>query len=55
MRRQRIVDAPAGRVEVALAERLLREHKIDQLAVVDSAGKAVGLVDVQDLLDTRIG
>jgi arabinose-5-phosphate isomerase len=37
------------------AERLLRAHKIDQLAVVDPAGKAVGLVDVQDLLDTRIG
>ena len=37
------------------AERLLRVHKIDQLAVVDEAGKAVGLVDVQDLLDTRIG
>src|SRR5262245_20593655 len=37
------------------AERLLRAHKIDQLAVVDAAGKAVGLVDVQDLLDTRVG
>jgi arabinose-5-phosphate isomerase len=37
------------------AERLLREHKIDQIAVVDPAGKAVGLVDVQDLLDTRVG
>ena len=37
------------------AERLLRAHKIDQLAVIDSAGKAIGLVDVQDLLDTRIG
>jgi arabinose-5-phosphate isomerase len=37
------------------AERLLREHKIDQIAVVDTAGKAVGLVDVQDLLDTRVG
>jgi arabinose-5-phosphate isomerase len=37
------------------AERLLREHKIDQIAVVDAAGKAIGLVDVQDLLDTRIG
>ncbi len=37
------------------AERLLREHKIDQIAVVDAAGKAVGLVDVQDLLDTRVG
>ncbi|NOT31308.1 MAG: KpsF/GutQ family sugar-phosphate isomerase [Planctomycetes bacterium] len=37
------------------AERLLREHKIDQIAVVDGAGKAVGLVDVQDLLATRVG
>jgi arabinose-5-phosphate isomerase len=37
------------------AERLLRAHKIDQIAVVDAGGKAVGLVDVQDLLDTRVG
>jgi len=37
------------------AERLLREHKIDQIAVVDAEGRAVGLVDVQDLLDTRVG
>lgn len=37
------------------AERLLREHKIDQIAVTDAGGQAVGLVDVQDLLDTRIG
>jgi len=37
------------------AERLLREHKIDQIAVVDGDGKAVGLLDVQDLLDTRAG
>jgi arabinose-5-phosphate isomerase len=37
------------------AERELRAHKIDQLAVVDASGRAVGLVDVQDLLDTRIG
>jgi arabinose-5-phosphate isomerase len=37
------------------AEYLLRAHKIDQIAVVDPDGKAVGLVDVQDLLDTRVG
>jgi arabinose-5-phosphate isomerase len=37
------------------AERLLREHKIDQIAVVDADGRAVGLLDVQDLLDTRVG
>jgi arabinose-5-phosphate isomerase len=40
---------------VADAERELRAHKIDQIAVVDAAGRAVGLVDVQDLLDTRAG
>jgi arabinose-5-phosphate isomerase len=37
------------------AECLMRANKIDQIAVVDSAGRAVGLVDVQDLLDTRVG
>lgn len=37
------------------AERELRAHKIDQIAVVDADGRAVGLVDVQDLLDTRAG
>jgi arabinose-5-phosphate isomerase len=35
------------------AERVLRENRIDQLAVVDERGLAVGLIDVQDLLDTR--
>ena len=33
------------------AHRLLREHKKDQAPVVDEAGRVVGLVDVQDLLD----
>ena len=36
------------------AERVLRENKIDQIAVVDPEGRAVGLLDVQDLLDTRV-
>jgi len=35
------------------AERLMRENKIDQIAVIDNEGHAVGLLDVQDLLDTR--
>jgi arabinose-5-phosphate isomerase len=35
------------------AERLLRQHKIDQIAVVDVELRAVGLLDVQDLLSTR--
>jgi arabinose-5-phosphate isomerase len=57
------VDACMGRAPksvgpealVAEAEHLLRAHRIDQIAVVDAGGKAVGLLDVQDLLDTRIG
>ena len=36
------------------AWRLCREHRIDQLPVVDAHGVPVGLVDVQDLLDARI-
>ena len=43
--------APDALIEEA--ERILRENKIDQLAVVDAAGVPVGLLDVQDLLDTR--
>jgi arabinose-5-phosphate isomerase len=38
---------------VAGALSILRERKIDQLAVVDGAGQAVGLLDIQDLLDIR--
>lgn len=32
------------------AERLLREHHIDNMPVVDKRGRPVGLIDVQDLL-----
>lgn len=35
------------------ALRVLRERKIDQLAVVDEARRPVGLLDIQDLLDIR--
>jgi len=35
------------------AERLLREHKIDQMPVLDDQQRPVGLLDVQDILDTR--
>ena len=40
---------PAGRL-AAEAYRLLREHKIDELVVIDDSGRPVGLLDVQDLL-----
>lgn len=36
------------------AERILRQHKIDQLAVVDDGGRVCGLIDVQDLLETHL-
>jgi arabinose-5-phosphate isomerase len=38
---------------VSEARRLLRERQIDQLPVVDGAGRPVGLLDVQDLLALR--
>jgi arabinose-5-phosphate isomerase len=31
----------------------MRESKVDQLPVVDGAGRAVGLLDIQDLLAAR--
>lgn len=36
------------------AKRLMQELKVDQVPVVDDAGRAVGLLDVQDLLEIRI-
>ncbi|HYR54823.1 MAG TPA: KpsF/GutQ family sugar-phosphate isomerase [Myxococcaceae bacterium] len=40
--------------ELALtAAARMRESKVDQLPVVDSAGRAVGLLDIQDLLAAR--
>ncbi len=33
----------------------LRQHRVDQMPVVDRDGGLVGLLDVQDLLDLRIG
>jgi arabinose-5-phosphate isomerase len=39
---------------VLTAAALMREAKIDQLPVVDREGRAVGLLDVQDLLAARV-
>jgi arabinose-5-phosphate isomerase len=36
------------------AANLMRETKVDQLPVVDAAGRAVGLLDVQDVLAARV-
>lgn len=39
---------------VSEAMRVLREHKIDQLPVVDADGRPIGLLDVQDILDVKV-
>jgi len=36
------------------AQRLMQEHHIDQVPVLDDDGHPVGLIDVQDLLDVRL-
>ncbi|TAJ24898.1 MAG: CBS domain-containing protein, partial [Planctomycetota bacterium] len=36
------------------AVRILRQHRIDQLPVLDDAGRPVGLIDIQDALDVRV-
>ena len=36
------------------AERLLREYRVDQIPVIDGQRRPVGLLDVQDILDTRL-
>ena len=38
----------------AEAARVLREYRIDELPVIDEQGKLVGILDVQDLLETRL-
>ncbi|MDP6988562.1 MAG: KpsF/GutQ family sugar-phosphate isomerase [Planctomycetota bacterium] len=38
---------------VESAQRLLQAHRVDQIPVLDGAGRPVGLLDVQDLLDIR--
>ena len=40
---------------VLTAAALMRELKVDQLPVVDGEGRAVGLLDVQDVLAARLG
>lgn len=36
------------------AMRRMKEHRVDQIAVIDAEGRPVGLLDVQDLLDVRL-
>lgn len=43
----------AGRIAQE-ALRIMSEHKIDQLIVVDAKKKPVGMIDIQDLIDIRL-
>jgi len=43
---------PEALVEEAM--HMLREHRIDQIAVIDAERRPLGLVDVQDVLDVRV-
>jgi arabinose-5-phosphate isomerase len=36
---------------VADAQKLMKEHKIDEVPVVDDEGRPVGMLDIQDLLE----
>ncbi|MGH7457683.1 MAG: IMP dehydrogenase [Longimicrobiaceae bacterium] len=47
-----LVTAPVG-TSLAGAERLLREHRIEKLPVVDADGKIHGLITVKDILKRR--
>ncbi|MDZ4772840.1 MAG: KpsF/GutQ family sugar-phosphate isomerase [Planctomycetota bacterium] len=43
---------PDALVEEAM--HMLREHRIDQIPVVDSERRPLGLIDIQDVLDVRV-
>ncbi|MBK7642673.1 MAG: KpsF/GutQ family sugar-phosphate isomerase [Planctomycetes bacterium] len=36
------------------ATRRMKEHRVDQIAVIDAERRPIGLLDVQDLLDVRV-
>ena len=36
------------------AERLVREHRLDEIPVVDHDGTPVGLLDVQDIVSMKV-
>ena len=40
---------------VAEAIRVLRDHKIDEVPVLDDRGRPAGILDVQDILEIRTG
>lgn len=52
MTRERLVTAPVG-TNLEDAERILHEHRIEKLPVVDEAGRLRGLITVKDIFKRR--
>ncbi len=52
MTREGLVTAPVG-TTLALAERLLHQHKIEKLPIVDEGGRLKGLITVKDISKKR--
>jgi IMP dehydrogenase len=52
MTRERLVTAPEG-TSLDDAERILHEHRIEKLPVVDAAGRLKGLITVKDIFKRR--
>lgn len=52
MTRDNLITAPVG-TTLEEAERILQQHKIEKLPIVDSEGKLRGLITIKDLLKIR--
>ncbi|MER3403016.1 MAG: IMP dehydrogenase [Armatimonadota bacterium] len=52
MTRDNLITAPVG-TTLEEAERILQQHKIEKLPIVDSEGKLRGLITIKDLLKLR--
>lgn len=49
MTSERLITAPEG-TDLKKAEKILREHKIEKLPIVNKAGKLIGLITYRDIL-----
>lgn len=51
--RAHLVTAPAG-IRLEAAQRLLHEHRVEKLPLVDDAGKVTGLITAQDIVKLQL-
>lgn len=52
MTKERLVTAPAG-TNMLKAEKILEQHKIEKLPIVDKAGKLIGLITFRDIVQLK--